>query len=80
MKLWPITLHVELHFDSVGVEPSPWWLPFLWIRHPWEQKRFPDVDPMNGFILRCGILGLHFCAAIHWYSDLSRVSLDDLTP
>lgn len=80
MKFWPITLHVELHFDSLGVEPNPWWLPFLWVRHPWEHRS--EADLSNGFILRCGVFGVHFCAAIHWYGNLnaSLISREDLTP
>lgn len=67
MKFWPLTVHLELQFDALSVEPNPWWIPFWWIRHPWEKPRHPNADPMNGFILRCGIFGFHFCAAIHFY-------------
>jgi hypothetical protein len=70
MKYWPLTLHVELHFDSIGAEPAPWWRPFFWCRHPWEKIRDECLRMSDGFIVRFGILGLHFCAAIHWYGEL----------
>lgn len=73
MKFWPLTVHLEIEFDSYTWEPSPWWRPFWWIRGPWTR---PDdcedptlYEPLNGLISRCGIFGLHFCIAIHWYGD-----------
>lgn len=83
MKFWPLTLHVELHFDSIGVEPNPWYLPFLWLRHPWETlpaECDPEFNSTNHFILRCGVLGVHFCAAIHWYGEQAVITREELTP
>lgn len=55
----PYTIHVEIQFDSATVDPSPWWRPFMWWR--WKEKE-------NGFVVRVGILGFHFCVAMHRYN------------
>lgn len=74
MKFWPVTIHAEIHFDSVGCEPNPWWAPFIWCRHPWEKLPADECVRMaDGFILRFGALGLHLCFAIHFYGSLHEV-------
>lgn len=79
MKYWPLTLHLEVHFDSVGCEPAPWWRPFLWVRHPWEKLRDECLRMSDGLILRCGVLGFHFCAAVHWYGDFETPTRQRVT-
>lgn len=64
MKLWPLTIHAEIQFDSVGVEPSPWWIPFGWFR---VYRDDPENFSSPGFVLRFGMLGLHFCLSAHTY-------------
>lgn len=59
-----MTIHLELAFDTTGVEPSPWWHPFFWLK-VFKENREELTNP--GFVLRCGIFGFHFCIAAHTY-------------
>lgn len=59
-----IVIHTEVSFDSVGIEPCPFWIPFFWVK---RFKYNPEELSTPGFVIRAGLLGIHVCLAAHYY-------------
>ena len=56
-----LTVHVEVEFDTAGVEPQPWWRPFAWLR------RYHDESGHRQYVARVGAIGFHLGVSVSYY-------------